>query len=85
MTILISGPKIVLRDRLPSDADRYVYWLDHGEWLEYDAPWEDNFGPLTPERRRSLSRRSSRAARESIVVRGGDQSWRSPMDVHWAG
>lgn len=54
MTTLISSPRIILRDRLPSDADRYIYWLDHGEWLEYDAPWEDNFGPLTPERREEL-------------------------------
>jgi hypothetical protein len=54
MAVLISGPNVLLRDRLPSDADRYVYWLDHGEWLEYDAPWENTFGPLTPERRAEL-------------------------------
>jgi RimJ/RimL family protein N-acetyltransferase len=53
MSILASGPKVILRDRLPSDADRYVYWMGHGEWLEYDAPWE-NTSPLTQKRRVEL-------------------------------
>jgi len=54
MANLISGPNVVLRDRLPSDADRYVDWMDHGEWLEYDAPWENTSGPLTLQRREEL-------------------------------
>lgn len=31
---------MILRDQLPSDVDRFVYWQTHGEWLEFDAPWE---------------------------------------------
>lgn len=54
MTVLIAGPQVILRDRLPSDADRYVHWLTHGEWLEYDAPWEDTCTSLTEERKEEL-------------------------------
>jgi RimJ/RimL family protein N-acetyltransferase len=28
--------------------------MGHGEWLEYDAPWENTFGSLTQERREEL-------------------------------
>jgi len=28
--------------------------MDHGEWLEYDAPWENTSRPLTPQRREEL-------------------------------
>lgn len=38
--ILIRGPNLVLRDRLPSDVERYLHWRTHGEWRYYDAPWE---------------------------------------------
>ena len=38
--VLAFGEKVLLRDGLPSDADAYSRWMTHGEWLEYDAPWE---------------------------------------------
>jgi RimJ/RimL family protein N-acetyltransferase len=40
MTIIIQGEKVILRDRLVSDADSFVSWQTHGEWRFLDAPWE---------------------------------------------
>ena len=40
MNTIAAGKKAMLRDALPSDADAYVQWWTHGEWLGYDAPWE---------------------------------------------
>ena len=50
MTVLISGVGVLLRDGVAADADRYVYWQNHGEWREYDAPWEGGTEPYAPER-----------------------------------
>jgi RimJ/RimL family protein N-acetyltransferase len=55
--VLNSGPHVILRDRLPSDADRYLYWLTHGEWHEYDAPWEEGYESLSPERQQKVLNR----------------------------
>jgi hypothetical protein len=30
--MLASGSKVLLRDRVPSDVDRWIYWQTHGEW-----------------------------------------------------
>lgn len=49
MTVIASGNTIVLRDRIPSDADRFVYWQTHGEWRLFDAPWEGEHTILTEE------------------------------------
>jgi RimJ/RimL family protein N-acetyltransferase len=38
--ILATGPRVILRDAQPSDAESYVYWQSHGEWRFLDAPWE---------------------------------------------
>ena len=38
MSILISSQNLTLCDRRVFDADRYLYWQNHGEWREYDAP-----------------------------------------------
>ena len=48
--ILAPGNSILLRDRLPSDADAYIRWLTHGEWRFFDAPWEDEGIVYTPEK-----------------------------------
>ena len=39
--VFASGDRVILRDRVPADADSYVRWQTHGEWRRYDAPWED--------------------------------------------
>ena len=72
MAILVSGRNVLLRDRQSSDADRYVYWLGHGEWLEYDAPWERvGRKPLTAERKEELrARYVASCARAKRTPRG---------------
>ena len=47
--ILKTGQRISLRDRLVSDVDRYLFWMTHGEWRHYDAPWEGIYQRLSPE------------------------------------
>lgn len=49
MSVLISGPKVILRDYLPSDIDPYIRWITRGEWRKFDAPWEGMQDALTKE------------------------------------
>ena len=51
---LIEGDHIILRDQLPSDIDRFVYWHTHGEWLKFDAPWEGFGETLTPRKEENI-------------------------------
>jgi len=37
--VLASGGQIILRDRVPSDVDRWIYWRTHGEWRTCEPPW----------------------------------------------
>jgi RimJ/RimL family protein N-acetyltransferase len=48
-TALARGKSVVLRDRLPSDADSYLRWQVSGEWRWFDAPWEGVRTFATPE------------------------------------
>jgi RimJ/RimL family protein N-acetyltransferase len=68
MAILISGPRVILRDCALSDLDRYLYWQDHGEWREYDAPWEGGPGSLKPERLEKLRQRFVERCQEDLPV-----------------
>jgi len=47
--ILISGSKVMLRDRLPTDVDSILRWTLTGEHRIYDAPWEGKHDSLTNE------------------------------------
>ncbi|MEW5719760.1 MAG: GNAT family protein [Chloroflexota bacterium] len=47
--VLASNQTFILRDHRPSDADAHIRWLTHGEWRQYDAPWEDAGTVYTPE------------------------------------
>jgi RimJ/RimL family protein N-acetyltransferase len=49
MKILASGQRVVLRDGLLSDMNTYVRWMRHGEWLQFDAPWENDLQALTDD------------------------------------
>jgi RimJ/RimL family protein N-acetyltransferase len=49
MCVIVSGERVVLRDRQPSDVEIYLRWQTHGEWLLYDAPWENEHVPTTAE------------------------------------
>ena len=48
--IIASGARVILRDRLPDDVDRWIYWRSHGVWREYDAPWETLALSVSPDR-----------------------------------
>jgi len=37
----IEGEKVSLRDARPSDTEKYVRWMQEGEWRKFDAPWEE--------------------------------------------
>ena len=37
--VIASGSKIILRERVPSDVDRWIYWKTHGEWRTCEPPW----------------------------------------------
>lgn len=50
------GERVLLRDPIPSDAIAYVHWMGHGEWRSFDAPWEDDGGPVTAARAAELKR-----------------------------
>lgn len=49
MYVIASGDRIILRDGLPSDMNRYVRWMTKGEWTTYDAPWESGLMSRTEE------------------------------------
>ena len=49
MAVIATGERVILRDRVPSDLDRWIYWLTHGEWRKFDAPWEKSPDVLEPE------------------------------------
>jgi len=56
--VLASGGKIILRDRVPSDVDRWIYWRTHGEWRTCEPPWHGlDRESLPPEEEAKLRER----------------------------
>ena len=55
--VLARGEKVLLRDPVPSDAGAYVHWMSHGEWRSFDAPWENEGGPITDAKAAELTQR----------------------------
>jgi RimJ/RimL family protein N-acetyltransferase len=41
MQIISRGEKVALRTARPLDLEAYLRWMKGGEWLQYDAPWDD--------------------------------------------
>ncbi len=39
--MIAAGKKVVLRGALPTDLEIYLKWMKEGEWLRYDAPWDN--------------------------------------------
>jgi RimJ/RimL family protein N-acetyltransferase/uncharacterized damage-inducible protein DinB len=64
--VIASGPRVLLRDRLVSDADSHVRWRTTGEWREFDAPWEQGPPPHTEEQRENLRRRFLHSCSEPL-------------------
>ncbi len=52
--MIASGKKIILRDRIPADIDRWLCWKTHGEWRKLDAPWETFVDAMEPEKEAEL-------------------------------
>jgi RimJ/RimL family protein N-acetyltransferase len=48
-TSLIIGAHVVVRDQQPADIDAFLTMQCSGEWLRWDAPWENPTNPLTAE------------------------------------
>lgn len=76
---IASGDNIILRDRLPSDVDRFIYWQTHGEWRLLDAPWEGVWTSLTTEQEGDIRRQFLElcagelpSPRESAIIAGKD-------------
>jgi RimJ/RimL family protein N-acetyltransferase len=57
VTVLARGKHVVLRDRLPSDADSHLRWQTCGEWRWFDAPWEGVRTSLTAEEAEAFCKR----------------------------
>lgn len=47
--VIAEGRRVLLCDSIVSDVAKHLYWTAHGEWREYDAPWEQIWTPLTKE------------------------------------
>lgn len=79
MTVIASGDKIILRDRLSSDVERFIYWQTHGEWRLLDAPWEGKHTLLSEEQEANLRKwflelcvEELPSPRESVIIAAKD-------------
>jgi RimJ/RimL family protein N-acetyltransferase len=54
MAVIATGKKVILRDCIPSDVDRWIHWRTRGEWRKFDAPWETFRDSLEPEKEAEL-------------------------------
>jgi RimJ/RimL family protein N-acetyltransferase len=79
MSVIASGDRSILRDRMLSDVDRFIYWQTHGEWRLLDAPWEGVYTSLTAEQETNLRTQFSElctgelpSPRKSIIIAGRD-------------
>lgn len=48
-TVLAASDRLVLRDPQPPDLDALLRMRSRGEWLRFDAPWDNHPGPLDPD------------------------------------
>ena len=69
--VIAQGKKVILRDRIPADVDRWLYWQTHGEWRKLDAPWEAFDDAMEPEKEAELREKFiERCGREPHEPRG---------------
>jgi RimJ/RimL family protein N-acetyltransferase len=71
---LAVGEHVILRERIPADVDIHLHWFKHGEWRQWDAPWEDSLS-MTPEKESrfrvwfaSLPEKDAPSPRTSAVI-----------------
>ena len=55
--LMIEGEGVILRDYQPEDEDLILYWFTHGEWRQFDAPWEGVVDSFTPEKEEAFRAR----------------------------
>jgi len=48
-SVLALSDRVILRPYVAEDVDIYVYWISHGEWRFYSAPWYGYRTETTPE------------------------------------
>ena len=68
MCTIVSGKRVILRDRQPSDVESYLHWQTHGEWRLYDAPWENEQVPRTDEEEEAFRERFLEKCRQELPV-----------------
>ena len=69
--MIASGKKVILRDRIPADVDRWLYWRTHGAWRKLDAPWEGVHDYVSAEKKAELRERFlEMCAKEPPALRG---------------
>jgi len=66
--ILARGERILLRDPILSDTDAYIHWMSHGEWREFDAPWENGSEPFPEIKEAELKQRFLDICTEELPV-----------------
>ena len=57
MAVIAQGDNIILRDRLVSDVNSFIFWQTHGEWRLLDAPWEGLKDSLTMDEEAEIHKR----------------------------
>jgi RimJ/RimL family protein N-acetyltransferase len=60
------GKKVILRDRRIADVNRFIYWLTHGEWRHFDAPWETLREELMPDEEAKIRQKFSESCNEDL-------------------
>jgi RimJ/RimL family protein N-acetyltransferase len=51
--VIARGEKVLLRAPEPADLPLHLRWMSEGQWLDFDAPWEDR-GEREAQRERFL-------------------------------
>ncbi len=64
--VIAPGARVVLRDRLVSDAESHVRWQTAGEWRDFDAPWEQGPPVHNEQQRDDLRRRFLHVCAQSL-------------------
>ncbi len=66
MAIIVEGDNLILRDRLESDVDTFIFWQTHGEWRFLDAPWEGFRESLTADEEADIRKQFLKSCAEEL-------------------
>ena len=71
---LAVGERVILREQFPADVDIYLHWFRHGEWRQWDAPWQGSIVKTPEEEAKfrawfaSLPEKEAPSPRKSTVI-----------------